>query len=134
MSLIKNIQFHSLGDERGQLISLESHRNIPFEIKRVYYMFNTTAGVRRGFHAHKELEQVLVCTSGSCKVLLDDGQKRQITELDSSVKGLYLGTLLWHEMYDFSLDCVLMVLASNYYDEEDYIRCYEKFIEVLNHV
>ena len=131
MSIIKSIQFYPLGDFRGQLISLESHKNIPFDIKRVYYIYNTTAGVSRGFHAHKKLEQVLVCTSGRCKILLDDGRKKQITDLDSPMKGLYVGALLWHELYDFSMVCVLMVLASDCYDEADYIREYDKFLGVV---
>ncbi len=123
------IQWKSLGDERGDLISLEAHKNVPFAIQRVYYIFNTQAGVRRGFHAHKKLEQVLVCVSGSCKILLNDGKKQETVELITPGVGLFIGAMVWHEMYDFSDDCVLMVLASDYYEEEDYVRKYDHFLE-----
>ena len=132
MSLTNKILFDSLGDDRGQLLSLEGNKNIPFDIKRVYYMFNTVPGARRGFHAHKQLEQVLVCTSGRCKILLDDGHKKQSTVLDQPNVGLYVGNMLWREMYDFSADCVLMVLASAHYDETDYIRNYDLFLKGIN--
>lgn len=131
MSLIKCIPLNSLGDDRGLLISLESNKNIPFDIKRVYYIFNTLPGVRRGFHAHKKLEQLFVCTSGSCNVLLDDGKNKQTTTLDRPDIGLHVGTMLWREMYDFSSDCVLMVLASEHYNEADYIRNYDDFVEEI---
>ena len=133
MNLIKLIQFKSLGDDRGQLISLETNKNIPFEIKRVYYIYDTLAGVRRGFHAHKQLEQVLVCTYGSCHILLDDGKTKQTVKLDRPDQGLYVGTMLWREMYDFSPNCILTVLASELYSEEDYIRDYELFMTKVNH-
>jgi dTDP-4-dehydrorhamnose 3,5-epimerase-like enzyme len=128
MSLIKRIPLHSLGDERGQLISLEGNKNIPFAMKRVYYIFNTQPFVRRGLHAHKKLEQLLICTSGSCSILLDDGQNKQTTRLDAPHDALFIGSMIWHEMYDFSADCVLMVVASDYYDEADYIRDYDVFL------
>ena len=123
------IDFKILGDERGQLIALEQQKNIPFDIKRVYYIFETLKGVRRGFHAHKALQQVLVCVKGSCDVLIDNGQTKKIISLDRSDKGLYIGPMIWHEMFDFSEDCVLMVLASDHYDEADYIRNYTRFLE-----
>jgi dTDP-4-dehydrorhamnose 3,5-epimerase-like enzyme len=128
MSLIKRIPLHSLGDERGQLISLEENKNIPFAMKRVYYIFNTQPFVRRGLHAHKKLEQLLICTSGSCSILLDDGQNKQTTRLDAPHDALFIGSMIWREMYDFSADCVLMVVASDYYDEADYIRDYDVFL------
>jgi dTDP-4-dehydrorhamnose 3,5-epimerase-like enzyme len=121
------IDFKILGDERGQLIALEQQKNIPFDIKRVYYIFETQKGVRRGFHAHKALEQVLVCVKGSCDVLIDNGQAKKIISLNRPDKGLYIGPMIWREMFDFSEDCVLMVLASEYYDEADYIRDYCDF-------
>ncbi len=128
MIRIKTIQFNIIADERGQLISIESNKNIPFNIKRVYYLFGTQAGVGRGFHAHKELEQVLVCTSGSCTILLDDGEKKQTFKLDRPDQGLYISSLLWREMHDFSPDCVLTVFASEHYNESDYIRDYDEFL------
>lgn len=118
------------GDERGSLIALEGNKNIPFEIKRVYYIFDTKNGVRRGFHAHKNLKQVLVATSGSCKILLNDGKDEVVVELNSRNKALQIDKMIWHEMYDFSADCVLMVLADNYYGEDDYIRNYDDFLKL----
>jgi dTDP-4-dehydrorhamnose 3,5-epimerase-like enzyme len=129
--MIKLLEFDVKGDSRGSLISLEQNRNIPFDIKRVYYIFDTMDSVRRGFHAHKKLEQVLICVSGSCKVLVDDGSSKEDIVLDNSNKGLLISGLVWREMFDFSADCVLMVLASEYYDENDYIRNYDEFIKAI---
>jgi len=131
MSLIKLIQLKSHGDDRGQLISLEGNRNIPFNIKRVYYIYETLTDVRRGFHAHKSLEQILICIYGSCSILLDDGDKKETIRLNTPNVGLYIGAMLWREMFDFSKECVLMVLASEHYKEEDYIRNYTRFLEEL---
>lgn len=126
------LQFEEHGDSRGTLISLEQYKNIPFEIQRVYFMFDTKEGVRRGFHAHKALKQVLICTSGECKILLDDGKEKKIILLNSPNRGLYIEADIWREMYDFSEDAVLMVVASELYDEEDYIRDYDEFLAYLN--
>ena len=119
--------FQQHGDDRGMLVALEEHKDIPFEIKRVYYMYDTKEGVCRGFHAHKNLEQILVCVSGSCKVLLDNGSERKVISLETPYEGLYISNSMWREMYDFSEDAVLLVLASDYYKEEDYIREYDEF-------
>lgn len=124
--------FQSHGDDRGQLISLEEMKDIPFRIKRVYYMYDTKKGIRRGFHSHRTLQQILVCVSGECKILLDDGDEKQTVVLDKPYEGLYIGPNIWREMYDFSEDAVLMVFASEYYDENDYIRDYEKFLRSIN--
>ena len=126
------INFDIKGDERGSLISLEENKNIPFEIKRVYYIFNTLEGIRRGFHAHKKLKQLLVCVSGSCKILLDDGKSKEEISLDNPNKGLLIESMIWREMFDFSPDCVLMVLADDIYDESDYVRDYQQFLSYLN--
>lgn len=120
------IHFREIADERGALVSLEQQKNIPFPIKRVYYIYNT-ADAPRGFHAHKNLQQVLVCLHGSCDVLLDNGKEKKTVTLDHPSKGLFVDKMVWHEMSHFSDGCVLMVLASDYYDEEDYIRDYENF-------
>ena len=125
------INFKSLGDERGLLISLEQNRNIPFEIKRIYYIFKTKRDVIRGYHAHKNLKQVAVCISGTCKFLLDNGKKKINVLLDSPSKGLLIDEMIWHEMYDFSEDSVLMVLADDFYDESDYIRDYNDFLKMV---
>jgi dTDP-4-dehydrorhamnose 3,5-epimerase-like enzyme len=126
---IEIINFDIKGDERGSLISLEENKNIPFEIKRVYYIFDTKNNIRRGFHAHKKLKQLLVCVSGSCKILLDDGKSKEEMSLDHPNKGLLIESMIWREMFDFSPDCVLMVLADEVYDESDYFRDYQQFIE-----
>lgn len=127
--VIYNFDEHN--DQRGTLVSLEQFKNIPFEIKRVYYMYGTKDGTRRGYHAHKKLKQVLICVSGSCKLLLDDGREKNVVSLDSPSKGLYIESNIWREIFDFSHDAVLMVLASEYYDESDYIRNYNDFITYI---
>ncbi|KAB2823514.1 sugar 3,4-ketoisomerase [Aliivibrio finisterrensis] len=127
MSLIKTIEFDLLGDDRGSLISLEENKNIPFDIKRVYYIFGTEQGVARGFHAHKNLQQIAICVKGSCRFILDNGKCRESIVLDSPSVGLYIDNNKWREMHGFSEDCVLVVLASDYYDEADYIRDYDEF-------
>ena len=125
--LVKWIDFPPLGDQRGSLVAVESNQTIPFDIKRVYYLFNTLEGVTRGMHAHLALKQVMLCVTGSCKVLLDDGSIRESITLDSPIKGLLLESLVWREMSEFSPDCVLLVIASEHYDENDYIRNYDNF-------
>lgn len=130
MSLIKLMTFDVHGDDRGSLIALEQYQNIPFDIKRIYYIFDTKPGVARGFHAHKNLQQVAVCLKGQCRIMLDDGQRTDDVLLDSPAKGLLIDGLKWREMHDFSEDCVLMVLASEVYDESDYIRDYDQFKEL----
>jgi dTDP-4-dehydrorhamnose 3,5-epimerase-like enzyme len=109
-------------------VALEGDKTVPFEIKRVYYIFDTKSGVSRGFHAHKELQQVAICVRGSCRMILDDGKVRQDALIDSPIRGLLIGNLVWREMHDFSEDCVLLVLASEHYDEADYLRDYDEFI------
>ncbi|BBT96052.1 dTDP-6-deoxy-3,4-keto-hexulose isomerase [Aeromonas veronii] len=132
MSLINMIDFAALGDERGALVALEANRQIPFDIKRVYYIYGTVQGVARGFHAHKALKQVAICLKGSCRFVLDDGNERVEVLLDNPAQGLLIESFMWREMYDFSEDCVLMVLADQLYDELDYIRDYAQFIEAAN--
>lgn len=125
---ITTFDFEEHGDERGILISLEENLNIPFTIRRCYFMYNLLPGVRRGFHAHKTLQQVLVCVRGSCNILLDDGKEKTVVPLDRPNKGLYITANTWREMFDFSEDAVLMVLADQLYNEEDYIRNYDAFL------
>lgn len=132
MRLIKLIDFPPLGDERGSLVALESNNTVPFDIKRVYFLFGTKEGVSRGFHAHQALKQVAVCVTGKCRMLLDDGKEKAEVWLDSSTKGILIESMVWREMHDFSDDCVLLVLASEYYDEADYIRDYDDFIKKVN--
>ncbi|MCP1601242.1 dTDP-4-dehydrorhamnose 3,5-epimerase-like enzyme [Aeromonas caviae] len=130
MELIKLIDFPVLGDERGSLLALEGNKNIPFDIKRVYYIYGTQNGVARGFHAHKELKQVAICLNGSCRFVMDNGIEKSDVVLNSPSQGLLIDTMQWHEMYDFSSDCILLVLASNVYDEADYIRNYDDFLQL----
>jgi len=122
----KLLDFHIFGDERGSLISLESNKNIPFEIKRVYYIFDTKKDVIRGKHAHKNLQQILVAVSGSCKVLVDNKQDKKIYELKNPSQGLFIQNNTWREIFEFSSNCVLMVLASDHYNKEDYIFEYNE--------
>lgn len=131
MQVIK-YAFQQHGDERGMLVALEEYNDIPFEIKRVYYMYDTQENVRRGFHSHKNLQQILVCVHGNCKILLDNGKEKKIVSLEKPYEGLYIPHDIWHEMYDFSPDAVLLVLASTLYKEEDYIRNYDEFIKFVS--
>ena len=131
MQVVKYV-FQPHGDDRGQLVALEEFIDIPFEIKRVYYMYETGEGVRRGFHAHKSLEQILICIHGTCKILLDNGFEKKIVPLEKPYEGLYISNDMWREMYDFSPDAVLLVLASDLYDETEYIRDYDEFIKMVN--
>ena len=126
MHVVKYV-FQQHGDERGMLVALEEFKDIPFEIKRLYYLYDTKKEVRRGFHAHRSLEQILICIHGSCRVLLDNGTEKKTVSLEKPYEGLYIANDIWREMYDFSSDAVLLVLASDFYREEDYIRDYEIF-------
>lgn len=117
------------GDERGSLISLESGKSVPFDIARVYYIFGTQQSLDRGFHAHKCLHQVAVAVCGSCIIHFDDGRQQSSIRLDSPDRGVPIPPGYWHVMSDFSADCVLMVLADQHYDEEDYIRDYDAFLK-----
>lgn len=134
MGLVKIVNFTGLGDNRGQLVSFEGNKNIPFEIKRVYCIYATKGDVVRGLHAHKALKQVAIALSGSCRFVLDNGVTREEVLLNSPTEGLLIDSCLWREMHEFSEDCVLMVLASDHYDEDDYIRDYQKFLEEKNNV
>ena len=125
--LARYVEFQMKGDELGWLVAIEAQKNIPFAIRRTYYIFGTRAGVRRGKHAHHALRQLMVCLSGSCKVLLDDGKLREAVLLDTNTRGLFIDPMIWHEMYEFSSDCVLLVLADGWYDVADYIRDYRAF-------
>ena len=121
------VQFSIHGDDRGCLIALEGGRDIPFEVRRVYYIYGTRSDMSRGFHAHKHLKQMLIAVSGSVTVSCEFGATKERFLLDSPSRGLLLEGLIWREMHDFSPDCVLMVFASEHYREEDYIRDYNVF-------
>lgn len=127
--MMRALQPH--GDERGQLIAVEKQENTSFDVKRIYYIYDTAQDVRRGFHAHRELEQILICVHGSCVIHVDDGFETREYLLDRPDEGLYIGPITWREMYDFSPGAVLLVLASEHYDESDYIRNYDEFLRVV---
>ncbi|MCW0506442.1 MULTISPECIES: sugar 3,4-ketoisomerase [Aeromonas] len=132
MGLVNLIDLPMLGDERGSLLSLESNISIPFDIKRIYYIYGTKHGVSRGFHAHKTLKQVAIAVCGSCRFRLDNGKEQADIMLDNPAQGLLIESFMWREMHDFSDNCVLMVLADQLYDESDYIREYNEFLQVAN--
>lgn len=124
-------RFQEHGDERGQLIALEHNVDIPFEIKRIFYIYGTGENVRRGYHAHNTIQEILVCVHGNCKVLLDDGKERETVWLQKPYEGVYIPPKVWREMYDFSKDAVLLVIASGLYNEDDYVRDYDLFLKTL---
>ena len=127
---MKNVSIHKFKDftdKYGHLTPLEANADIPFEIKRVYYISKVNANIRRGFHSHRDLEQMLICVNGSVKILVKTPHEEKIVQLDSQTKGLYIGPMVWREMYDFCENAVLSVLASNHYDEKDYIRDYSVY-------
>jgi dTDP-4-dehydrorhamnose 3,5-epimerase-like enzyme len=123
------IQLSAFKDERGGLVAIEGSNDVPFNIARVYYIFENVNGEPRGFHAHKDLQQLMICVSGSCEVHLDDGRSKTIYCLDSPEQGVLIVTPTWREMNNFSKDCVLIVLASDVYKSSDYIHDYEEFSE-----
>ncbi len=129
MMEVKTYTFPPHGDDRGQLVAIEAMKDLPFEVKRVYYIYDTLPGVRRGFHAHINLQQILICVNGSCNIHLDNGTDTAEVFLDKPNVGLYISNDMWREMYDFTPGTVLLVLASEYYDEADYIRNYDVFLE-----
>jgi len=127
----KIFNFKSFGDERGELLPLEMHKEVPFDIKRVYFIYNTKPNVVRGKHAHKHLEQIIICLKGSCKFILDDGYNTKEILISKPNVGLYIGKNIWREMKDFTEDTVLAVIASAEYTEKEYIRDYDEFIKSI---
>lgn len=124
---VKEYEFRCNHDIYGDLVPIEAEKDIPFNIKRVYYIYNVPSDMRRGFHSHFDLEQMLICVKGSVKILTKTPTESEITCLNSADKGLYIGPMVWREMYDFSDDAVLLVLASELYKVSDYIRDYSKY-------
>ncbi len=125
----KILEFGDLGDERGKLVVVEGAQDIPFDIQRVFYIYGSDSQVVRGQHANRNSEFVLINVSGSSKVRVDNGFEEDIIELNRPRMGLYLPTMLWKDMYDFSADSVLLVLANTHYDGHEYIRDYDEFIK-----
>lgn len=125
------IQFGDLGDERGKLVVIEGGQAIPFEIKRVFYIYDSDDTVIRGQHANRESEFVLVNVAGSSKVRITDGKEEMIVELNKPMMGVYIPKMIWKDMYDFSSDSVLLVLASTHYDDSEYIRNYSEYLNEM---
>lgn len=130
MELCKLLEFSEKGDERGKLVIVEGSQDVPFEIKRIFYIYGSDRDVVRGKHANRESEFVLINVSGTSKVMVTDGKQKQIVELTMPRQGVYLPKMVWKEMYDFSPDSVLLVLASTHYDGKEYIRDYDEFCKL----
>ncbi len=132
MNKVQMLEFQQCGDERGHLVIAEGGKEIPFEIKRVFYMYGSDSNVVRGQHANKKTEFVLINVAGSSKVKVKDGEGNEaIFCLNRPHTGIYLPTMVWKDMYDFSEDSVLLVLASEHYDSNEYIRNYDEFVEII---
>ena len=128
----KIINFKDLGDERGKLVVIEGNKDIPFDIKRAFYIYNSDHDVIRGQHANRESEFVLINVAGSSKVRITDSKEEFIVELNKPMMGVYIPKMIWKDMYDFSQDSVLLVLASTHYNGEEYIRDYNDYLKELN--
>lgn len=128
---VKIVELPKITDQRGNLTFVEGGQHIPFDIKRVYYLYDVPGGSERGGHAHKELQQLIIAMSGSFDVVLDDGTKKKRFHLNRSYYGLYVPTMLWRELDNFSSGAVCMVLASNHYDEKDYYREYNDYLKAI---
>ena len=126
------LQFADLGDERGKLVVIEGGSAIPFDIQRVFYIYESDSTVVRGQHANRESEFVLINVAGQSKVRITDGTDEFIVELNKPMMGVYIPKMIWKDMYDFSSDSVLLVLASTHYDGKEYIRNYDEYLEIMN--
>ena len=125
------ITFNDLGDDRGKLVVIEGNQSIPFDIKRVFYIYDSNNDVIRGQHANKNSEFVLINVTGKSKVRITDGAEEMVVELDKPMMGVYIPRMIWKDMYDFSSDSVLLVLASTHYDGREYIRDYDEYLKIL---
>ena len=134
ISQCRIIDLPKIADPRGNLTFIEGGRHVPFQIQRVYYLYDTPGGAERGGHAHKGLHQLIVAMSGSFDVVLNDGRKKKRFHLNRSYYGLYVCPMIWRELDNFSSGSVCMVLASNLYDEADYYREYRKFLKALKQI
>ena len=126
------ITFNDLGDERGKLVVIEGNESIPFDIKRVFYIYGSDSTVVRGQHANRVSEFVLINVAGTSKVRITDGKEEMIVELNKPMMGVYIPKMIWKDMYDFSADSVLLVLANTHYDGSEYIRDYEDYLKEIN--
>lgn len=126
------LQFNDLGDERGKLVVIEGEQEIPFAIKRVFYIYNSDHTIIRGQHANRQSEFVLINVAGCSKVRVTDGNDEFIIELNKPMMGIYIPKMIWKDMYDFSEDSVLLVLASTHYDGNEYIRNYQEYLHEMS--
>jgi len=126
------IELPKISEPRGNLTFVESERHIPFDIKRVYYLYDVPGGAERGAHGHKNLQQFIIAMSGSFDVVLDDGVNQKTIHMNRSYYGLYVCPMMWRDITNISSGAVCMVLASEYYDEQDYLRNYDEFMELVN--
>ncbi len=128
----KKIDFDEFGDERGKLVVIEGGKDIPFEIHRAFYIYGSDSDVIRGKHANRKSEFVLINISGKSKVKVDNGKNAEVIELNKPHSGIYIPKMIWKDMYDFSTDSILLVLSSEHYDENEYIRDYDEFVCEVN--
>lgn len=127
MKNVKKVKFNVIKDDRGKMIPIEYPKQLEFPLKRIYYIYDVKEEVRRGYHSHNDLEQVLIAVNGSIKILVKTPYEEEIIELNDPSEGLYIGPMIWREMFDFTENSVLLVLASHEYDESDYIRNYDDY-------
>lgn len=126
---VLKVEFEQFSDNRGNLVAMEFPKNLPFNIERIYYIYDVLGNKERGFHSHRDLEQILICLGGSVKIRVKDGTNEEIIQLNNANEGLYIGPMIWREMFDFSDNATLLVLASKKYNELDYIKDYEEYKE-----
>ena len=130
---VREIQFKVNGDERGKLVVVEGLKDVPFSIARIFYIYGSDTNVVRGCHANRRSEFVLINVSGTSKVKVTDGKNEKLYVLDKPYKGIYIPKMVWKDKYDFSEDAVLLVLSSEPYDVEEYIRDYQEYIKEVNY-
>lgn len=132
--LYRKLQFADLGDARGKLVVAEGEIDIPFSIQRVFYIYGSDDSVVRGQHANRDSEFVLINVAGSSKVMITDGINKEVVELNRPMEGVYIPRMIWKEMYDFSQDSVLLVLASTHYNGGEYIRDYDEYLSEIKEI
>ena len=129
--LYKLLKFKEMGDARGKLVAIEANQDVPFEIKRIFYIYGTDSTAVRGQHANRNSEFIFINVAGSSKVRISDGTHEEVVVLDQPGAGLYMPKMVWKEMYDFSPDSVLLVLTNTHYDGSEYIRDYEEYLKII---
>ncbi len=128
---VQMIKFDQLGDEKGHLVVLEGMKDIPFDIKRIFYIYGSDADIVRGQHANRKSQFVLINVSGTSKVKVYDGKSEKVYDLDEPHLGIYLPKMVWKDMYDFSQDSVLLVLSNESYDPDEYVRDFDEYLSII---